>query len=117
MDGAILVVSAADGPMPRPGNISFWPPGECTEPDSILNKVDMVDDPELIELVEMELRELLSKYKFPGDDIPIITGSALKASDALIENPKLMRGENEWVDGVWKLMDAVDSYILILKET
>ncbi len=76
-----------------------------------LNKVDMVDDEELLELVEMEVRELLSSYEFPGDDIPVISGSALKALDALNENVSTQRGENEWVDKIWELLDAVDSYI------
>jgi elongation factor Tu len=76
-----------------------------------MNKVDMVDDEELLELVEMEVRELLSSYDFPGDDIPVIKGSALKALDALTANPNTQRGGNEWVDKVWDLLDAVDSYI------
>lgn len=71
----------------------------------------MVDDDELIELVEMEVRELLSKYKYPGDDLPIIRGSGLKATEALAANPKTGRGENKWVDCIWALMDAIDSYI------
>jgi len=112
MDGAILVVSAADGPMPqirehillaRQVNVPYLV--------VFLNKVDMVDDEELIELVEMEVRELLSKYKYPGDDIPVVKGSGLKATEALIKNPKTQRGEDKWVDCIWALMDAVDSYI------
>ena len=107
MDGAILVVSAADGPMPqtrehillaRQVNVPFIV--------VFMNKTDQVDDPELIELVEMEIRELLSKYDFPGDDIPFVQGSALKAlesADSSRENPDSKP--------IWDLMDAVDSYI------
>jgi len=76
-----------------------------------LNKVDMVEDAELLELVEMEVRELLSSYEFPGDDVPVVKGSALRALEALQANPKVARGENEWVDGIWELLDAVDAYI------
>jgi elongation factor Tu len=71
----------------------------------------MVDDAELLELVEMEVRDLLSSYKFPGDDIPFTAGSALKAVEHMTANPKCVRGENEWVDKIWALMDTVDSYI------
>ncbi len=112
MDGGILVCSAADGPMPQtrehillarqvgvPGLVVF------------LNKKDMVDDEELLELVELEVRELLSSYEFPGDDIPITAGSALKALEHMQANPKTQRGENEWVDCIYALMDSVDSYI------
>lgn len=70
-----------------------------------------MDDPELLELVELELRELLSEYEFPGDDIPIIIGSGVKALEAMTANPKLIRGENPWVDKIYALMDAVDTYI------
>jgi elongation factor Tu len=76
-----------------------------------LNKKDMVDDEELLELVELEVRELLSSYDFPGDDIPIVAGSALLAVEAMTANPKLQRGENEWVDKIYALMDEVDAYI------
>ena len=76
MDGAILVVNAADGPMPQTGSIFFWLAKWVFLYCSFLNKCDMVDDEELLELVEMEVRELLSKYDFPGDDTPIIKGSA-----------------------------------------
>jgi elongation factor Tu len=76
-----------------------------------LNKVDMVDDEELLELVEMEVRELLGVYEFPGDDVPVVRGSALKALDVLTASPSTQRGEDVWVDGVWALLDAVDSYI------
>jgi elongation factor Tu len=76
-----------------------------------LNKVDMVDDEELLELVEMEVRELLSKYDFPGDDTPITRGSAKEALDFLMVNPKTNRGVNKWVDRIWDLLDTVDSFI------
>jgi elongation factor Tu len=76
-----------------------------------LNKKDMVDDEELLELVELEVRDLLSSYDFPGDDIPIVAGSALQALEAMIANPATKRGDNEWVDRIYELMDAVDSYI------
>ena len=76
-----------------------------------LNKEDQVDDPELLELVELEIRETLDKYEFPGDDIPIVAGSALLALEALTESEAMARGENDWVDKIYKLMDEVDSYI------
>jgi elongation factor Tu len=104
MDGAILVVSAADGPMPQTREHILLA-RQVGVPALVvyLNKVDMVDDPELIELVEMELRELLSSYQFPGDDIPIIRGSALCA----LEDREAEMGEQS----IMKLMEAVDSYI------
>jgi elongation factor Tu len=107
MDGAILVVSAADGPMPQTREhillarqvgvpyIVVW-----------MNKIDMVDDPELLELVEMEVRELLSEYEFPGDDIPVVQGSGLKALEC-----GCGKRDCEWCSKIWNLMDAVDSYI------
>ena len=103
MDGAILVVSAADGPMPQTREHILLA-RQVNVPYIIvfLNKADMVDDPELIELVEMEVRELLDQYEFPGDDTPIIVGSALKA----LEDPS-----SEWGDKILELMDAVDKYI------
>jgi elongation factor Tu len=76
-----------------------------------LNKEDQVDDPELLELVELEIRETLDKYEFPGDDIPIVAGSALLALEALTESDSMARGDNEWVDKIYKLMDEVDAYI------
>ncbi len=102
MDGAILVVSAADGPMPQTReHILLARQVEVPAIVVALNKADMVDDPELIELVEMEVRELLSRYEFPGDDIPIIQVSALKA----------LEGDAEWTPKILELMEAVDSYI------
>ena len=76
-----------------------------------LNKEDQVDDDELLELVELEVRELLSTYDFPGDDIPICPGSALQAIEAISSNPSIQRGDDPWVDKIFALMDAVDSYI------
>ena len=112
MDGAILVVSDADGPMPQTREHILLA-RQVGVPYIVvfMNKVDMVDDEELFELVEMEVRELLSSYEFPGDDIPVVKGSALRALDALTANPNLQRGGNEWVDRIWELLDAVDSYI------
>jgi len=103
MDGAIVVVSAADGPMPQTREHILLA-RQVNVPYIVvyLNKVDMVDDPELVELVELEVRELLSEYEFPGDDTPIIRGSALKA----LEQP-----ESEWAQSIQELMDAIDSYI------
>src|SRR5437879_7867248 len=104
MDGAILVVVANDGPMPqtrehvllaRQVNVPFLV--------VFMNKVDMVDDPEILDLVELEVRELLKKYQFPGDEVPIIRGSALQANEKP-EDPKA-------AEAIWKLMDAVESYI------
>ena len=102
MDGAILVVSAADGPMPQTREHILLA-RQVGVPFIVvyLNKVDMVDDEELLELVEMEVRELLTEYKFPGDDIPVIRGSSLGA----------LNGEEKWAEKIMELMDAVDSYI------
>jgi len=106
MDGAVLVVSAADGPMPQTREHILLA-RQVGVPYIVvyLNKADMVDDPELLELVELEVRELLSSYDFPGDDIPVIVGSALKA----LEGDKGEYGEGS----VMKLLDAIDSYILM----
>jgi elongation factor Tu len=102
MDGGILVVSAADGPMPQTREHILLA-RQVGVPALVvfMNKVDMVDDPELLDLVEMEIRDLLSKYDFPGDDIPIVKGSALKA----------LEGDADHEGNILKLMDAVDSYI------
>jgi elongation factor Tu len=112
MDGAILVCSAADGPMPQTREHILLA-RQVGVPSLVvfLNKQDMVDDEELLELVELEVRELLSSYDFPGDDIPITPGSALQAVEALTKNPKLTRGEDPWVDKIHALMDTVDTYI------
>lgn len=102
MDGGILVVSAADGPMPQTREHILLS-RQVGVPYLVvfMNKCDMVDDEELLELVEMEIRDLLSEYDFPGDDIPVIKGSALKA----------LEGEAEWEEKIFELMEAVDSYI------
>ncbi|MCF6094796.1 elongation factor Tu [Microaerobacter geothermalis] len=103
MDGAILVVSAADGPMPQTREHILLS-RQVGVPYIVvfMNKVDMVDDEELLELVEMEIRDLLSEYEFPGDDIPVIKGSALKA----LEDPN-----SEWANSILELMKAVDEYV------
>src|SRR5215468_1511061 len=106
MDGAILVVAATDGPMPQTReHILLARQVEVPYIVVFLNKVDMVDDPELLDLVELEVRELLSRYNFPGDDIPVIRGSALKALEAP-DNP-----DDPAYAPIQELMDAVDSYI------
>ncbi|WP_258358911.1 elongation factor Tu [Moorella sulfitireducens] len=107
MDGAILVVSAADGPMPQTREHILLA-RQVGVPYIVvfMNKVDQVDDPELLELVEMEVRELLSEYEFPGDEIPIIKGSALKAMEC-----GCGKRECEWCSKIWELMDAVDDYV------
>jgi elongation factor Tu len=105
MDGAILVVSAADGPMPQTReHILLAKQVNVPYIVVFMNKVDMVDDPELLELVELEVRELLSSYDFPGDETPIIKGSALKALES--GDPT-----SEWGQKIGELMDAIDSYI------
>jgi elongation factor Tu len=102
MDGAILVVSAADGPMPQTReHILLAKQVEVPYIVVALNKADMVDDPELLELVELEVRELLTKYDFPGDDVPVVQVSALKA----------LEGDAEWTPKILELMEAVDSYV------
>jgi elongation factor Tu len=109
MDGAILVVAATDGPMPQTReHILLARQVGVPRIVVFLNKIDMVDDPELIELVEVELRDLLNSYEFPGDEIPIIKGSALQALDAATSNAPL---DDPRFNCVWELMDAVDNYI------
>jgi len=112
MDGGILVVSGADGPMPQTKEHLLLAK-QVGVPNIVvfLNKEDQVDDAELLELVELEIRETLDKYEFPGDEIPIIAGSALLALEALSENPQTKPGDNKWVDKIYNLMDQVDSYI------
>ncbi len=102
MDGAILVVSAADGPMPQTREHVLLA-RQVGVPYIVvfLNKADMVDDPELLDLVELEVRELLTSYEFPGDDVPVIVGSALKA----------LEGDPEWTPKIQELLDACDNYI------
>jgi elongation factor Tu len=104
MDGAILVVAATDGPMPQTReHILLARQVGVPRIVVFMNKVDMVDDPELLDIVEMEIRELLTKYEFPGNDIPIVRGSALGG----------LNGEPKWVDKIMELMDHVDNYIPI----
>ncbi len=112
MDGAILVVSGADGPMPQTKEHILLAK-QVGVPNIVvfLNKEDQVDDAELLELVELEVRETLDNYEFPGDEIPIVTGSALLALEALSENPQIKAGENQWVDKIYELMKQVDTYI------
>ena len=112
MDGAILVVSGADGPMPQTKEHILLAK-QVGVPNMVvfLNKEDQVDDAELLELVELEVRETLDKYEFPGDDIPIVKGSALLAVEALAANPATKKGENPWVDKIHELMAQVDAYI------
>jgi len=107
MDGAILVVSAADGPMPQTREHILLA-RQVGVPYIVvfLNKADLVDDPELLELVELEVRELLSKYDFPGDEVPVVVGSATKA----LESSNTGR-EDPWNGKIWELIDAVDNYI------
>ena len=111
MDGAILVVAATDGAMPQTREHILLA-RQVGVPNLVvfLNKCDMVDDEELLELVEMEVRELLSSYEFDGDNIPFIKGSALKALEAVQANPTIARGQDKWVDKIWELMDALDTY-------
>ena len=112
MDGAILVCSAADGPMPQTReHILLSKQVGVPHIVVFLNKEDQVDDEELLELVELEVRELLSSYDFPGDDIQCVAGSALMAIEAINENANVARGDNKWVDKIYGLMDAVDEYI------
>jgi len=107
MDGAVLVVSAADGPMPQTReHVLLARQVQVPYIVVFLNKTDMVDDPELIDLVELELRELLTRYEFPGDEIPIVRGSALKCLEA-----QQTERDQEWSKGIWELLDAIDSYI------
>ncbi len=107
MDGAILVVSAPDGPMPQTReHLLLARQVEVPAMVVCLNKVDMMDDEELLELVEMEMRELLTKYKFPGDEVPMIRVSALKVLEC-----GCGKRECQWCGAIWQLMDAIDSYI------
>jgi elongation factor Tu len=112
MDGAILVVAATDGPMAQTKeHILLAKQVGVPALVVFLNKNDMVDDEEILELVELELRDLLNSYDFPGDDIPVIAGSALKALEYIQAGNKAVRGEDQWVDKILDLMDAVDEAI------
>ena len=112
MDGGILVIAATDGPMPQTReHILLARQVGVPQLVVFLNKCDMVDDEELLELVEMEARELLSQYEFDGDNIKFIHGSALKALEAMVANPSLKRGEDKWADTIFELVDAIDEAI------
>jgi elongation factor Tu len=113
MDGAILVISAADGPMPQTREHILLAK-QVGVPNLVvfLNKADQVDDEELLELVELEARELLSNYDYPGDELPFVSGSAYLALEAIkAKGGPIPKGENPWVDKIFALMDAVDEYI------
>jgi elongation factor Tu len=112
MDGAILVCSAADGPMPQTReHILLSKQVGVPYIVVFLNKADMVDDEELLELVQLEVQELLDKYDFPGDEIPFVAGSALLALETVAKTPDIKRGDDKWVDTIYALMDKVDEYI------
>ncbi|KAI5058455.1 hypothetical protein GOP47_0027027 [Adiantum capillus-veneris] len=112
MDGAILVVSGADGAMPQTKeHILLAKQVGVPHIVVFLNKTDQVDDEEFIELVELEIRDLLKSYEFPGDDVAVVAGSALKALEAFEKSSKIARGENEWVDKIYQLIEAVDNNI------
>nr|QCI05212.1 Translation elongation factor Tu [Centroceras clavulatum] len=112
MDGAILVVSALDGPMPQTREHILLAK-QVGVPNIVvfLNKEDQLDDEELKELVELEVRDLLDNYGFPGDEIPFVAGSALKALETITANGTIKRGNDNWVDKIYQLMDEVDKYI------
>ena len=112
IDAALLVIAADEGVMPQTREHILLA-RQVGVPALVvfLNKKDQVDDEELLELVELEVRELLSEYKFDGDNIPIVAGSALMAVEALLKKPDTTKGENEWVDNIYALMDEVDAHI------
>ena len=112
MDGAILVVSGADGPMPQTKEHLLLAK-QVGVPNIVvfLNKEDQVDDDELLELVELEVRETLTEYEFPGEDVPLVSGSALLALETLTNNDKVEPGSDKWVDRIYNLMEEVDNYI------
>jgi elongation factor Tu len=112
MDGAILVVSAVDGAMPQTReHILLARQVGVKKLIVFLNKIDQIDDLEFIDLVELDLRELLTKYDYPGTEIPFIKGSALLALDAILSNTKLKKGDNVSVDKIFELIDTIDNYI------
>jgi len=119
MDAAILVVSAVDGPMPQTREHLLLAK-QVGVPKIVvfLNKEDQMEDKELLEVVEMEVRELLSKFEFDGDNAPIVSGSALKALSEVQENPTVKKGDNIWVDKIFELLTKIDEYIEIpVRET
>lgn len=112
MDGAILVVSAADGAMPQTKeHILLARQVGVKHLVVFLNKIDQADDEELVELVELELRDLLDQYQYPANEIPFVKGSALLAFEEISKNPNTKKGENKWVDAIFDLMNVVDTYI------
>lgn len=112
MDGAILVVSGADGPMPQTKeHILLAQQVGVPAIVVFINKIDQVDDKEILELVELEIRETLNRYDFPGDDVPIINGSALLAIEELTKKSDLQKGENKWVDKIHELIKVIDNNI------
>jgi elongation factor Tu len=112
MDGGILVISSPDGPMAQTReHILLSKQVGVPKLVCFMNKVDVMDDEELLELVELETREMLSQYGFPGDDTPFVQGSALSALEAMKANPALKRGDDKWCDKILELMDIVDEYI------
>lgn len=112
MDGGILVISSPDGPMAQTReHILLSKQVGVPKLVCFMNKVDVMDDEELLELVELETREMLSQYGFPGDDTPFIQGSALQALEAMKSNPGIKRGDDKWCDKILELMDTVDEYI------
>lgn len=112
MDGAILVVSATDGAMPQTReHILLARQVGVKYLVVFLNKIDQVDDSELVDLIELEIRDLLKKYDYLGDEIPIISGSALLASEAVLKNKNIKKGENIWVDKIFDLLKSIDDYI------
>merc|ERR1711934_1249235 len=111
-DGGILVISSPDGPMAQTReHILLSKQVGVPKLVCFMNKVDVMDDEELLELVELETREMLSQYGFPGDDTPFIQGSALQALEAMKANPGTKRGDDKWCDKILDLMDVVDEYI------
>jgi elongation factor Tu len=112
MDGAILVCGATDGPMPQTReHILLSRQVGVPRIVVFLNKEDQVDDDELLELVELEVRETLTEYEFPGDEVPLVSGSALLALETLTNNDKVEPGSDKWVDRIFNLMEEVDNYI------
>ena len=112
MDGGILVISSPDGPMAQTReHILLSKQVGVPKLVCFMNKVDVMDDEELLELVELETREMLDQYGFPGDDTPFVQGSALQALEAMKENPGIKKGDNKWCDKILELMETVDEYI------
>jgi len=112
MDGAMLVVSAAEGAMPQTREHILLAKQRGVQLLVVfLNKIDLIDDDELIEITELELRDILDSYGFPGQKLPIVRGSALEAVKALSDKPEIKQGENKWVDGIFALLKAIDDYI------